>query len=207
MPPRLPRRSTIAERPARCRMSAIVRATASGGAGRSRPAGRGRRGRVCRFDRGERCRARARLVMVMRWGVSFLAWQLGHITASDCGRRYVRRRASSISVSLQKVRKVLRLLRRELGRQDNDVSSSKSKPFLLTDGNSVSVDDQPERVLNRIVDPTKPVCLVCLSGQAKHRDSERRLPGTEPSSSSCLSSGSSRVGDPKRRQRSDSSAC
>src|SRR5262245_17324159 len=66
-------------------------------------------------------------------------------------------------LSLQKIRKVLRRLRRELGRQGNDVWSSKSKLYLLTDGNSVSVDDQPECVLNRIVNSTKPIYLVCLS--------------------------------------------
>lgn len=79
-------------------------------------------------------------------------------------------------LSLQKVRKVLRLLRRELAREGSRAWSSKSKLYLVRDGISVSVDDQPERVLNRIVESRGPMYLVCLSDQAKRINSAKVLP-------------------------------
>ena len=67
-------------------------------------------------------------------------------------------------LSLQKLRKVLRLVRREL-RHRGSILVAKSKSYLVTDCNSVFVDDQPENVLNRIVEARKPMYVVCLSDQ------------------------------------------
>ena len=55
-------------------------------------------------------------------------------------------------LSLQRIRKVLRLLRRELGQQRSSLLAGKSTVYLITDGNSVGVDDQPDGVLNRIAE-------------------------------------------------------
>ncbi|MBZ5624287.1 MAG: MerR family transcriptional regulator [Acidobacteriia bacterium] len=65
-------------------------------------------------------------------------------------------------LSLKKIRKVLRLLRRELG-QPGRALVAKSKSYLVTDGNSVFVDDQPEAVLNRMAEAKHPTYLVCLT--------------------------------------------
>jgi DNA-binding transcriptional MerR regulator len=62
-------------------------------------------------------------------------------------------------LSLQKIRKVLRLLRRELGQQGS-VLMAKSKAYLVTDGNSVLVDGRPEDVLNRIAEARNPMYLI-----------------------------------------------
>jgi len=76
-------------------------------------------------------------------------------------------------LSLQKLRRVLRLLRRELGHQGSDVRAGKSKLYLLTDGNSTFVDDQPEDILNRLADATKPMYLVSLSDQLSRITTEK----------------------------------
>ena len=76
-------------------------------------------------------------------------------------------------LSLQKIRKVLRLLRRELGKRGDPVLASPSGVYLLTDGNAAMVDDQPDNILGRLADASKPMYLVCLSDQMKRITSEK----------------------------------
>jgi DNA-binding transcriptional MerR regulator len=76
-------------------------------------------------------------------------------------------------LSLPKTRKVLRLLRRELGQQGSRLLARKSsKVYVITDGNSVFVDDQPDGVLNRIAEAKRPMYLVCLTDQISRITSE-----------------------------------
>jgi DNA-binding transcriptional MerR regulator len=75
-------------------------------------------------------------------------------------------------LSLQKIRKVLRLLRRELGQQGS-VLVTKSKAYLVTDGNSVFVDDQPGSVLGRIAEASKPMYVVSLGDLTKRIASDQ----------------------------------
>ncbi len=74
-------------------------------------------------------------------------------------------------LSLQRIRRVLRLLRRGLGLHSN--WSTKSRLYLITDGNSIFIEDQPEVVLNRLADATKPLYMVSLSDQMQRITSER----------------------------------
>jgi DNA-binding transcriptional MerR regulator len=69
-------------------------------------------------------------------------------------------------LSLQRIRKVLRVLRRELASGNSRVWSV-SRLYLLTDGNSILVEDKPDIVLDRLVRANQPMYLVCLSDQAK----------------------------------------
>jgi DNA-binding transcriptional MerR regulator len=75
-------------------------------------------------------------------------------------------------LSLLKIRKVLRLLRRELGKQSGS-PVAKSKSYLVTDGSSVFVDYEPEVVLNRIGASKRAVYLVCLTDLMKRITSEQ----------------------------------
>ena len=68
-------------------------------------------------------------------------------------------------LSLQSVRKVLRLLRRELVQHLSSLVAGESKVYLITDGNSVVVDDHPDGVLNRIAEAKHSMYLVCLTDQ------------------------------------------
>jgi DNA-binding transcriptional MerR regulator len=74
-------------------------------------------------------------------------------------------------MSLQKTRVVLRLLRRQLGRllKEGPVPSAL---YVLTDGKSVSLEEQPERILNRLSTAKSAMYLVCLSGLIQSMASE-----------------------------------
>ena len=78
-------------------------------------------------------------------------------------------------LSLQRIRKVLRLLRRELAQQRSPLLAGKSKVYVITDGNFVFVDDQPDGVLNRIAEANHPMYLVCLTDQMSRICGSRKL--------------------------------
>ena len=73
-------------------------------------------------------------------------------------------------LSLQKLRKVLRLLQRELKQAGKDVWNAKL--YLLTDGNSILINGQLELVLRRLTEAKKPMYLLCLTDQMKRITSE-----------------------------------
>jgi DNA-binding transcriptional MerR regulator len=81
-------------------------------------------------------------------------------------------------LSLQRIRKVLRLLRRDLGHQGGSLLAGKSKVYVITDGNSVIVDDHPDSVLNRIAEAKHPMYLVCLTDQMSRITSEQDRPSS-----------------------------
>ena len=79
---------------------------------------------------------------------------------------------------LQRIRKVLRLLRRELGQQRTPLLAWRSKVYLITDGNSVVVDGYPNGVLKRIAEAKHPMYLVCLTDQMRRIISEQNRPSS-----------------------------
>jgi DNA-binding transcriptional MerR regulator len=72
--------------------------------------------------------------------------------------------------SLQKIRRVLRFLQREMGRRLADVLSSDSRLHLLTDGKSIYLEDQQDRIIDLIKNARQPMFLVCVSDQVKRLD-------------------------------------
>ena len=76
-------------------------------------------------------------------------------------------------VSLQKIPRILRLLRRALGHQDRNAQFANSNLYLVTDGNSIFIEDQPENILKRLAEANKPMYLVSLSEQMKRITSEK----------------------------------
>lgn len=86
-------------------------------------------------------------------------------------------------LSLQKIRRVLRLMRRELGPQFSHALCGGPKLYLFTDGHSVHIDEQPERILKWLTHAKNGMYLVCLSDQivrvtskkAPHRYSTTQL--------------------------------
>src|SRR5437588_11689358 len=65
--------------------------------------------------------------------------------------------------SLQKIRRVLRFLQREMGKHLADVLSSDSKLHLLTDGKSIFLEDQQDRIIDIMKQAKQPMFLVCVS--------------------------------------------
>jgi DNA-binding transcriptional MerR regulator len=66
-------------------------------------------------------------------------------------------------LSLQKIRRVLRLLRRGLSDRFGEDLEYGPRLFALTDGRLVFLEEQPEKVLARLAEARNAMCLVCLS--------------------------------------------
>src|SRR3954469_20978563 len=78
--------------------------------------------------------------------------------------------------SLQKIRRVLRFLQREMGRKLADVFSSESHLHLLTDGKSIYLEDQQERIIDLLKNAKQPMFLVCVSDQVKRLEAPPKKP-------------------------------
>ena len=72
--------------------------------------------------------------------------------------------------SLQKIRRVLRFLQREMGRRLGDVLSNDSNLHLLTDGKTIYLEDQQDRIIDLLKNARQPMFLVCVSDQVKRLD-------------------------------------
>jgi DNA-binding transcriptional MerR regulator len=72
--------------------------------------------------------------------------------------------------SLQKIRRVLRFLQREMGRRLADVMAGGSSLHMLTDGKTIYLEDQQERIIDLLKNARQPMFLVCVSDQAKRLD-------------------------------------
>ncbi len=72
--------------------------------------------------------------------------------------------------SLQKIRRVLRFLQREMGRRLADVLSNDSRLHLLTDGKSIFLEDQQDRIIDLLKNARQPMFLVCVTDQVKRLD-------------------------------------
>jgi DNA-binding transcriptional MerR regulator len=82
--------------------------------------------------------------------------------------------------SLQKIRRVLRFLQREMGRRLGEVLSADSKLHLLTDGKNIYLEDQHERIINLMKNARQPMFLVCMSDQARRLEEvPRKVPRAE----------------------------
>ena len=69
--------------------------------------------------------------------------------------------------SLQKIRRVLRFLQREMGRRLGDVLSGEHDLHLVTDGKSIYLEDSSERIVDILKNAKQPMFLVCVSDQVR----------------------------------------
>src|SRR5271165_478752 len=69
--------------------------------------------------------------------------------------------------SLQKIRRVLRFLQREMGKRLGDVLASESDLHLVTDGKSIFLEDQQTRIIDILKNAKQPMFLVCVSDQVR----------------------------------------
>src|SRR6204780_4106409 len=83
--------------------------------------------------------------------------------------------------SLQKIRRVLRFLQREMGKRLAEVLQVSSDLHLVTDGKSIYLEDQPGRIIDILKNASQPMFLVCVSDQARRlSDTERKPARMEP---------------------------
>jgi DNA-binding transcriptional MerR regulator len=69
--------------------------------------------------------------------------------------------------SLQKIRRVLRFLQREMGRRLSDVMENQANLHLVTDGKSIYLEDQSERIIDILKNARQPMFLVCVTDQVR----------------------------------------
>ena len=69
--------------------------------------------------------------------------------------------------SLQKIRRVLRFLQREMGKRLADVLKSDSDLHLVTDGKAIFLEDSQSRIIDILKNAKQPMFLVCVTDQVR----------------------------------------
>ena len=79
--------------------------------------------------------------------------------------------------SLQKIRRVLRFLQKEMGKRLSDAVAKDSDVHLITDGKNIYLEDQPDRVIDVLKNAKQPMFLVCVTDQLRRfQSSAQRKP-------------------------------
>jgi DNA-binding transcriptional MerR regulator len=73
--------------------------------------------------------------------------------------------------SLQKIRRVLRFLQKEMGKRLSEAVSAQSDIHLITDGKNIYLEDQPDRVIDVLKNAKQPMFLVCVTDQLRRFNS------------------------------------
>jgi DNA-binding transcriptional MerR regulator len=81
--------------------------------------------------------------------------------------------------SLQKIRRVLEFLQKELGERLPEVLTGNSDLHLLTDGKSVYLEQNHEQIVDILKGAVQPMFLVCVTDQVR-RLGDLRIPATAP---------------------------
>ncbi|MBV9504335.1 MAG: MerR family transcriptional regulator [Acidobacteriia bacterium] len=86
--------------------------------------------------------------------------------------------------SLQKIRRVLRFLQKDVGKRLHESLAGNVDIHLLTDGRSIYLEDAPDRIIDLLKNARQPMFLVCVTDQAKRitAASERKSAKSEGSS-------------------------
>jgi DNA-binding transcriptional MerR regulator len=69
--------------------------------------------------------------------------------------------------SLQKIRRVLRFLQKEMGKRLAEALSGDSEIHLITDGKSIYLEDSYQRIIDIMKSARQPMFLVCVSDQVR----------------------------------------
>ncbi len=69
--------------------------------------------------------------------------------------------------SLQKIRRVLRFLQKEMGKRLSDAVAKDGDIHLITDGKNIYLEDQPDRVIDVLKNAKQPMFLVCVTDQLR----------------------------------------
>ena len=69
--------------------------------------------------------------------------------------------------SLQKIRRVLRFLQKEMGKRLSDAVANESEVHLITDGRNIYLEDAPDRIIDVLKNAKQPMFLVCVSDQVR----------------------------------------
>src|ERR1035437_4786945 len=78
--------------------------------------------------------------------------------------------------SLQKIRRVLRFLQKDMGKRLSDALKSASETHLLTDGKSIYLEEAPDRIVDLLKNARQPMFLVCVSDQVRRLTQATKKP-------------------------------
>jgi DNA-binding transcriptional MerR regulator len=78
--------------------------------------------------------------------------------------------------SLQKIRRVLRFLQKDMGKRLSEALAASSDIHLLTDGKSIYLEEAPDRIIDLLKNARQPMFVVSVSDQVKRLapESERK---------------------------------
>ncbi|MDX1982251.1 MAG: MerR family transcriptional regulator, partial [Bryobacteraceae bacterium] len=82
--------------------------------------------------------------------------------------------------SLQKIRRVLRFLQREMGRKLSDVLALESDLHLVTDGKAIYLEADNNRIIDIFKSARQPMFLVCVSDQIRRLNATRTVAPRKP---------------------------
>ena len=85
--------------------------------------------------------------------------------------------------SLQKIRRVLRFLQRDMGKRLSEAMAASADVHLLTDGKTIYLEDASARVIDILKNARQPMFLVCVTDQLRRLNgqAERKSPKSETS--------------------------
>jgi DNA-binding transcriptional MerR regulator len=89
--------------------------------------------------------------------------------------------------SLQRVRKVMRFLQRELGKRLAEIVSGSSEYHLLTDGKTLYLETSPRQIVDILKNARQPMLTMCLSDTVRQVRAEIRAKKNSGSMSRSLS--------------------
>ena len=69
--------------------------------------------------------------------------------------------------SLQKIRRVLRFLQKDMGKRLSDAITGSTEVHLLTDGKSIFLEEAPNRIIDLLKNARQPMFLVCVTDQVR----------------------------------------
>src|ERR1041385_3079876 len=69
--------------------------------------------------------------------------------------------------SLQKIRRVLRFLQKDMGKRLSEALASESEVHLLTDGKTIYLEEAPDRIIDLLKNARQPMFLVCVTDQVR----------------------------------------
>jgi DNA-binding transcriptional MerR regulator len=73
--------------------------------------------------------------------------------------------------SLQKIRRVLRFLQKDMGKRLSEAISASSDIHLLTDGKTIYLEEASTRIIDLLKNARQPMFLVCVTDQVKRLNS------------------------------------
>src|SRR5690349_2653504 len=78
--------------------------------------------------------------------------------------------------SLQKIRRVLRFLQKDMGKRLAEALSGASDMHLLTDGKTIYLEDSPSRIIDVLKNARQPMFLVSVTDQVKRLTGPEKKP-------------------------------